>query len=80
MTAAVAAVVLVFSLASMLSLVLKIDVPFSLISTIRVDPVGAVFTEALTCVIVIAYGILNVAFAAPDVSAVDSSEQASWIA
>jgi hypothetical protein len=53
-TAAVAAVVLVSSDASIDSIVDKIVVPLSLISTSNVDPTGAVFTDALTFDAVIA--------------------------
>ena len=56
-TDAVTAVVEVFSVASMLNLVLRTLVPFSLISTISVDPDGAVLTEDLTASSVPAYGI-----------------------
>jgi len=48
MTAAVAAVALVFSLASIVSFVERIVLPASLISTIIVEPTGAVVTPALT--------------------------------
>ena len=48
--AGVAAVVLVFSLASMVSLVDRIVVPPSLMSTVRTEPVGAVVTLARTAV------------------------------
>ena len=50
-TAAVAAVVDVFSVLSIVSLVLRIDVPLSLISTVKIDPlVCAVVSEARTAV------------------------------
>ena len=62
MTAAVAAVVDVFSEASMLNLVDRTEVPASLMSTITVEPVGAVVTDALTAVNVIANGIRTVSY------------------
>ena len=49
-TAAVAAVVLVFSVASMVSLVDRIVVADSLMSTVITEPVPAVVTEARTAV------------------------------
>jgi hypothetical protein len=78
-TAAVAAVVEVFSEASMLSFVDRTEVPASLMSTITVDPVGAVVTLALTAVNVIAKGILNVTTPVPVAKSVVSSEQATPI-
>jgi hypothetical protein len=78
-TAAVAAVVLVFSEASMLNLVDRTEVPASLMSTITVDPVGAVVTLALTAVNVIANGIRNVTTPVPVARSVVSSEQATPI-
>jgi hypothetical protein len=78
-TAAVAAVVLVFSEASMLNLVDRTEAPASLMSTITVDPVGAVVTDALTAVNVIANGILNVTTPVPVARSVVSSEQATPI-
>ncbi|MCY1552481.1 hypothetical protein D9M68_888780 [compost metagenome] len=40
MTAGVAAVVLVFSVLSMVSLVLRIELPFSLMSTVKMLPLA----------------------------------------
>jgi hypothetical protein len=75
--AGVAAVVLVFSEASIDNLLVVIIVlPPSLISTMIVLPTGAVPTLARTAVSVIAWGIRKVAFAVPVVRAVVSSEHA----
>ena len=76
MPAAVAAVMLVDSVASIESLlVVIIVVPPSLMSTINVAPVGAVRTLALTEVTVNAYGALKYPLVVPVVSAVVRSEQ-----
>ena len=77
MTAAVAAVVEVFSEASMESLVERPVEPPSLMSTMSVLPVGAVLTEARTAVSVKAYGARKVTLAVPVVRSVVSSEQAT---
>jgi len=72
-TGAVAAVVLVFSVASIVIFVDNIEVPHSFMSNVKTLQVGAVVTLALTSVTVNAYGILNVFFAVPVVNAVVSS-------
>src|SRR5687768_4160013 len=72
-TGGVAAVVLVFSDASIVIFVLSIVVPLSLISTVGSPEEEAVLNEALTAVTVIACGILNVTFAVPVVMSVVSS-------
>ena len=77
-TAGVAAVVEVFSVASIVNKVDKIEVPPSLISIVVVpDVVPAVVNDALTSVTVIAKGILNVNFAVPVVKVVVSSDTAN---
>ena len=76
-TGEAAAVVDVFSVLSIVNLVLKTLEPLSLISTVNILPlVCAVLKLALTDVNVIAYGILNVILAVPAVNAVVSSLQA----
>jgi hypothetical protein len=75
-TAALAAVVLVFSEASIDNFVLSIVDPPSLMSMMIVEPVGAVVTDARTAVTVTAQGMRNVALAVPVVIAVVSSEAA----
>jgi hypothetical protein len=73
MTAGVAAVVVVFSPASNVRFVDKMELPDSLMSTSRrVAPVAAVVTLPLTDVRVYAYGILNVALVPVDKSDVSS--------
>ena len=72
--ATLAAVVLLFSVASMLSFVPSTLVPLSLMSTISVDPTGAVLTVARTAVSVAANGIRKRILFVPAVSAVVSSE------
>ena len=75
MPAAVAAVVLVLSEASIDSLLVDITVvPLSLMSMMIVDPVGCVLTAARTAVRVAANGIRNRALLVPVVIAVVSSE------
>jgi hypothetical protein len=76
MTAGDAAVSDVSSLASIDSLVERMLVPFSLISTTNVDPVGAVLTEARTAVSVKAKGARKVTLFEPTVRLLISSEQA----
>ena len=76
MTGGIAEVVEVFSPMSIVSLVDKMVAPESLMSTVKTEPVGAVETEHLTSLNVIACGILKVIFV-PVVSAVNSSEQAT---
>jgi hypothetical protein len=75
-TAGVAAVVDVFSDTSIEILVDSNDVPASFTSTINVEPVGAVVTDARTSVRVKAAGALSVSLAVPVVNAVVSSEAA----
>lgn len=75
-TAGVAAVVLVVSLASIVSFVLSMVVPPSFMSTVnKVPPVAAVVNEALTASTVYAYGILKTTFS-PVVKSLVSSEHA----
>jgi hypothetical protein len=54
-------------------------VPLSFISTVKVDPVGAVVTDARTSPRVIAHGIRKVTFAVPVVRSVVSSLHATPI-
>jgi hypothetical protein len=78
MDVAVAAVVEVFSFASMLNLFApRMDVPPSLMSKVGLPDVEAVDRLARTAVTVIAKGIRNVTFAVPVVRAVVSSEIAT---
>jgi hypothetical protein len=77
--AALAAVVLENSVASIESFVPNTLVPPSLMSTINVLPVGAVFTLARTASNVAANGIRNRTLLVPVVSAVVSSLHASTI-
>ena len=76
MTAAAAAVVLVNSEASMVSLVEKIVVPDSLMFTVGMPEEEAVVSDARTPVRVIAKGIRIVSLAVPVVMAVVSSDSA----
>jgi hypothetical protein len=71
--AADAAVVEVFSFASMLSFVPRIEEPPSFMSKVGVPDVDAVDRDARTAVTVIAKGIRNVTLAVPVVIAVVSS-------
>ena len=77
MTAGVAAVIDVSSLASIDSFVVKIELPVCLTSTIIVDPTGAMFTDALTEFKYIPKGTLNVTADVVVVKLVDSSLQAT---
>jgi hypothetical protein len=76
MTGAVAAVVLVSSLASIVILVDRIDTHHSLMSKVGSHEDETVVKLALTAVITKAYGNLKVTFAVPVVIAVVSSEHA----
>ena len=77
-TGGVAAVVLVFSVLSIVSFVLSMLVPASLISTVKILPDAcAVVSDARTAVSVTALGILNVILLLPAVNAVLSSEAAT---
>ena len=82
-TGGVAADSEVFSPWSIVSLVERIDVPDSLMSTVVVPDVEpAPVSDALTSVTVKANGILNVTFAVPVVKAVVSSDAAmtnDWV-
>jgi len=69
----------VFSVASIVNFVDRIDVPLSLMSTVTVPVVVAPVNDARTPVTVIAYGIRNVVFVPVAAMAVDSSEQATPI-
>src|SRR6266404_2898940 len=73
-TDGVAAVVVVFSVLSMVGLVLKMVTPDSFTLIVKILPlVCATVSEARTDVRVNAYGIRNVTFAVPVVKAVLSS-------